>query len=165
MVESLFLAPAESRNSPVEGELLGVVNALHKTRYYTQGAEKLIIGTVHKPLLGVLDKSMELIDNPRLQRLAQKILSWNFRQVHIPGRKLGGPDALSRHKESAELAEIDHQSGKDWEDAVSCKETRGNMFAILRLSMDPSLTAPDPEWDTSGEMLAAMETGVRSITW
>ena len=78
MVGISFLVPAESRYSRVEGELLGVVNALHKTRYYTQGAEKLIIGTDHKPLLGVLDKSMELIDNPRLQRLAQKTLSWNF---------------------------------------------------------------------------------------
>ena len=68
----------------------GVVNALHKSRYYTQGCGKLVIGVDHKPLLGVLNnKSLESIENPRLQILKQKTLSWRFKIVHLPGSNLG----------------------------------------------------------------------------
>ena len=57
----------------------------------------MIVGTDHKPLLGVLNnRSLESIDNPRLVRLKEKTLGWRFRIIHIPGRKLVGPDALSR---------------------------------------------------------------------
>ena len=72
----------------------GGTSALHKTRYYTKGCDKLLIGTDHKPLLGVLnDRTMESLDNPRLK---EKTLGWRFKIIHIPGRKLCGPDALSR---------------------------------------------------------------------
>ena len=96
MVGSSFTSPAESNYYPIEGECLGVANALKKTRYYTQGCEKLLVGVDHKPLLGVLnDKSLENIDNPRLMRLKEKTLGWRFQIIHIPGRKLGAPDAFS----------------------------------------------------------------------
>ena len=80
MVGSSFTSPAESNYAPIEGECLGVANALKKTRYYTQGCEKLLIGVDHKPLLGVLiDKSLESIDNPRLNfhvpRLVEGLLT------------------------------------------------------------------------------------------
>ena len=51
----------------------------------------------HKPLLGVLnERSLESMANPRLERLKEKMLGWRFKLIHIPGKKLGGPDALSR---------------------------------------------------------------------
>jgi hypothetical protein len=97
MVGSSFTSPLESNYAPIEVECLGVSNALHKTRYYTQGCDKLVIGTDHKPLLWVLnDRSLASIDNTRLKRLKEKTLGWRFTIVHIPGLKLGGPDALSR---------------------------------------------------------------------
>ena len=98
MVGSFFSSSAEENYAPIEGECLAVVNALHKTRYFTQGCDKLVICTDHKPLIPVLTtKHLEDIDNPRLMRLVQKTLSWKFSAIHIPGRKLGGPDALSRN--------------------------------------------------------------------
>ena len=46
-----------------------------------------MIGTDHKPLLGVLnDRSMESIDNPRLIHLKEKTLGWRFKIIHIPGK-------------------------------------------------------------------------------
>ena len=97
MVGFSFTSPAESNYAPIEGEFQGVANALKKTRYYTQGCEKLIVCVDHKPLLGVLnDKSLESIDNPRLMKLKEKTLGWRFQIIHIPGRKLGAPDAFSR---------------------------------------------------------------------
>ena len=91
MMGSSFLAPAESRYGAIEGECLGVVNALHKSRYYTLGCDKLIVGTDHKPLVLVLaTKDMDDVANPRLMRLKQKTLAWRFRIIHILGNKLGG---------------------------------------------------------------------------
>jgi hypothetical protein len=56
----LIQHPAEADYARIEGECLGVASALHKTRYYTQGCNKLLIGTDHKPLLSVLnDRSLE----------------------------------------------------------------------------------------------------------
>ena len=67
------------------------------TRYYTQGCDKLLIGTDHKPLFGVLnDRCLDWVDNPRLIHLKEKTFGWRFRIIHIPGRKLCGPNALSR---------------------------------------------------------------------
>ena len=98
-VGSRFTLPAEANYSPTEGELLGVTNALEKTKYFTLGCPNLYVGTDHKPLLGLLseDMSLEKISNPRLVRLKEKTLGWNFQTVYIPGKQLGGTDALSRY--------------------------------------------------------------------
>ena len=49
-----------------------------------------MVGTDHKLLLGVLNKrSLELIVNPRLERLNETTLGLKFKLVHIPGKKLG----------------------------------------------------------------------------
>ena len=74
-----FTKPAESRYSPVEGELLAVADALHKTRHFVLGCDKLVVAVDHKPLLGLLnDKSLADIDNPRLLMLKEKTLWLNF---------------------------------------------------------------------------------------
>ena len=62
-----FWLLAESNYAPIKGECFGVASALHKSRYYSLGCDKLLVGTDHKQLLGVLnDRSLESIDNPRL---------------------------------------------------------------------------------------------------
>ena len=155
MVGSNFLSPAEAKYAPIEGECLGVVNALYKTRYYTQGCDKLVIGTDHKPLVPVLEsKNLEDISNPRLLRLKEKTYGWRFKSMHIPGRKLGGPDALSRH-----TAEPDAGT------AESCKEVRQSVLASIREVSDVSISTPDPELHLEECLLAAVHCGVRSITW
>ena len=44
MVGSRFTNAAESNYASVEGECLAVLDVLHKTNYYTQGCDKLVIG-------------------------------------------------------------------------------------------------------------------------
>ena len=86
-----------SRYSPVEGEMLGVVEGLNKAKHFVLGCEKLIVAVVHKPLLGLLnDKSLADIDNPRLIMLKEKTLWYNFQVVWVPGRTNSGPDFMSR---------------------------------------------------------------------
>ena len=55
MVGSNFTSPAESNYAQIEGECLGVVNALKKTSYYTQGCEKLVVGANHKSSFSAKD--------------------------------------------------------------------------------------------------------------
>ena len=98
LVGSRFTTPAESRYSPVEGEALAVVYALHQTRYYILGCKNLIIATDHKPLLKILDdRPLTEITNRRLLNLKEKTLSYAFSIIHVPGRKNTGPDAASRY--------------------------------------------------------------------
>ena len=98
MVGSRFTSPAEANYSPTEGELLGVKNALHKTKYFTLGCPHLFIGTDHKPLLGILnDAPLESLDNPPIIKLKEKSLGWIFTTLYVPGKELGGTDALSRY--------------------------------------------------------------------
>ena len=166
MVGSSFLSPAESRYAPIEGECLAVVNALYKTRHYTQGCDRLLVCTDHKPLVPVLNtKRLEDIENPRLLKLREKTLGWRFKSIHIPGRKLGGPDALSRTKMPAELSSMEEQECiLDWGE-MTCKEARLNLLAAIRTSTSSDVTRPHLELDVSDDLLASMELGVRSITW
>jgi hypothetical protein len=55
MARGRFNTSCEEWYSPVEGELLGIACALHKTHYLTHGSSRLIILTDHKLLVGFLD--------------------------------------------------------------------------------------------------------------
>ena len=97
MCGSRFCSPAESRYSPVEGELLAVTWALKKTRIFTLGASNLYIVSDHKPLVGLI-KGDEKAENRRLTRLREELTSWNIRDVwYRAGKCNAGPDALSRY--------------------------------------------------------------------
>ena len=50
---SRFLSPTESRYAAIEGEALAIVWGLEQTKYFTQGCEKLLVVTDHKPLVKV----------------------------------------------------------------------------------------------------------------
>ena len=144
LVGSRFTNQAESNYAPIEGELLAVTYGLKKTKYYTLGSEKLIIGVDHKPLLGILnDCPLEKIDNRRLSNLKEKTLGWRYKIIHISGSKLTGADALSRipiddkadlrlieaNTKMSELFE-DIDSGSDSEDSLS------HIFAALRVGSE-----------------------------
>ena len=193
MVGSRFTSAAEQNYSPVEGEMLGVADGLYKTRYYTLGCEKLVVGVDHKPLLGLLNgKPLDQIDNSRLLRLKEKTLGWKFRMIHIPGKRNGGPDALSRagsHEDrlattqtsgsrgaSGRVAHVstaphsftpsdDNGESEEEEGYASVGENRRGVMAAIRSVLDPSFTSPTVEIDASNELLASMTVEVRSVDW
>ena len=95
---SRFTSPAESRYAPVEGEWLAAAWALEKTKHFTLGAPSLVLAVDHKPLLKILgNKSLQDIDNPRLQNLKEKTLRYRFKCVHVPGKDHKGADFASRN--------------------------------------------------------------------
>ena len=139
MVGSRFTSAAEQNYSAVEGELQGVVDGLHKMRYYTQGCDKLLVGVDHKPLLGLLQgKRLEDIDNMRLRRLIEKTYGWQFKVVHIPGRKHGAADAMSRGVPDTAV-ECNQLEGEE----VTCREVRSHMLAMLPVVSSENLPQPD----------------------
>ena len=94
---SRFLQDAENRYAPVEGECLAVVYGLQKCKYFLLGCEDLIVATDHKPVLGIRnERCLADIENRRLRKLKEKTLSFQFKIVHMPGRKHVGLDAASR---------------------------------------------------------------------
>lgn len=95
---SRFLSSAEQRYAPIEGEALAIAWSLEQTRFFTQGCEKLLIVTDHKPLTKIFgDRTLDEITNTRLFRLKQRTLPWHFSIAHLPGKTNLGADATSRH--------------------------------------------------------------------
>ena len=97
-VGSRFCNKAESNYSPTDGEFTAVVEALEKTAYFTLGCSDLTIGTDHKPLISIInDTNLGEIKTPRQQRLKERLMRWRLTATYIPGKLLGGTDALSRY--------------------------------------------------------------------
>ena len=57
---------------PVEGELLGIASALHKSRYFVSGHPWVTVVTDHKPILNLLQDRTRPINNKRLTNLRRK---------------------------------------------------------------------------------------------
>jgi len=153
LVGSRFCIPAETRYSPTEGELLVVADALKKTRFLTLGCSNLIIATDHKPLLRILnDKPNFTINNPRLSSIAEKCTTHRFKIIHIPGKKLCGPDALSRYM--SPLAE-----------SSETNSTRHEILQCIRhITMEtPDFEMMDPE--ITEEIMATHSVVTRAVTW
>ena len=95
---SRFTSDAESRYSPVEGEALAAVFGLKRAKHFTLGCSDLVLAVDHMPLLAILgNKNLDEVENPRLQRLKEKTLRFNFKIIHVPGVKHKAADATSRH--------------------------------------------------------------------
>ncbi len=88
------LTPAECNYSVIEKELLAVVFALHRFNFYTAGRRVTVL-TDHQPLLGAA-RNVLLRDNPRLDRLFDRIISYDLTWTYVPGKQNFFPDFLSR---------------------------------------------------------------------
>ena len=93
---SHFLQDVETRYSTIELEMLATVWAMKKCKYYLMGLQKFIHITDHRPLIPILNSyTLDCIENPRLQRLREKISGYVFTSKWRKGSELCIPDALS----------------------------------------------------------------------
>ena len=92
-VGSRFCSDAESRYHPIEGEALSAINGLEKCKFFVLGLANLTLCLDHKPLLGIFGNknNLESIDNPRLLNFKLKSLLYQFKVVHVPGKKARYP--------------------------------------------------------------------------
>ena len=99
--------------SPTEGECLAATFGLHRCRMFTLGCRDLTLAVDHRPLTGILnDRSLDSIENPRLLKLKEKTLPFDFKIVYVPGSSdaIKTADALSRN---AAAAGVDDQTTED----------------------------------------------------
>ena len=97
--------------SPTEGECLAAVFGLEKCRMYTLGCPNLTLVVDHQPLTSILnDRSLDSIENPRLLKLKEKTLKFDFRIVYVPGssKAIRAADALSRYTTGDDEGVADH---------------------------------------------------------
>ena len=85
----------EAGYTPVEGELLGIASALHKTRYFISGHPKVTVITDHKPNLNLLQDRTKTINNKRLTNLRRKCDGFIFKTLYGKGID-NTSDAISR---------------------------------------------------------------------
>ena len=119
---SRFTNPAESRYAPTEGEALAVAWALRTSRLFTLGCPNLYVVTDHKPLLGILNETdLGSIRNPRIRRLKEHTLDFDFTIKYCPGKLHAGADALSRYpaQQQHEISGISDHLSSTCESAVS----------------------------------------------
>ena len=94
---SRFLTDAESRYATIELELLAVAWAVRKCRLFLIGLPHVDLAVDHRPLVPIINrKNLDEIENPRLQRLREKLSEVNISASWRPGTKHAAADALSR---------------------------------------------------------------------
>ena len=95
---SRFLTDVESRYAVIELECLAVAWAIRKCNIFLAASDHFTVVTYHNPLIPILNSHrLDEIENPRLQRLRTRIMSYNFTAQWVKGTKNEAADALSRH--------------------------------------------------------------------
>ena len=70
--------------------------AIQKCAYYLRGLPTFQVWTDHKPLVGIFQKSICDLDNPRLMRMREKIMEYTPEGKWVPGKTHYIADVLSR---------------------------------------------------------------------
>ncbi|XP_047501826.1 uncharacterized protein K02A2.6-like [Penaeus chinensis] len=141
----------ETRYATIELELVAVVWAMMKCKYYLLGLPHFTLMTDHRPLVPILNSyTLDAIDNPRLQRLKEKIASYVFTATWRKGKELAIPDALSR-------APVDSPSP---EDIVLSDDTRYYVRCVVTQRM-ATLSAVSGTIQSSDLVLDKMRAAAR----
>ena len=140
---SCSITPTQQRYATIELECLAIKWAMHKCNFYIRGLPDLQIWTDHRPLVGIFQKDLPDIDNPRLLNLREKIQHYNFKVHWVAGKTHYIADALSRFP----IFNPDPKNDEEVVfDAVSC----------LRVSKDPAIAIIE-EINNDKRYLATLE--------
>ena len=128
---SRHLSSAEANYSAVEGQALAVAWCLKKARLFLLGNAGFLLLVDHRPLVEILgNRALGDISNPRLLRLKEKTLPFDYRIKHLSGKKNMAADALSRYPVGAREPDADDT------DVSEDLEALGAFVAALTASSD-----------------------------
>ena len=94
---SRCLSSCERNYATVELECLAMAWGMAKCDFFLRGMPHFSIVTDHRPLLGIFEKSLGDIANPRIARIREKMMPYNFKVVWLEGKSNVIADALSRN--------------------------------------------------------------------
>lgn len=93
---SRTLTACERNYSQIEKEMLSIIYACTKFKFYTYG-RKIRVVNDHKPLLGIMKKEIHKIASSKLQRMKLKLLNFDITLEYAPGKTIQMADYLSRY--------------------------------------------------------------------
>merc|ERR1712215_469870 len=76
--------------------ILGVKFAVESNAYYLYRAEEINVYTDANAIEGIFQKNLRNIQNKRIQHMVGKLMPYNFRFHHIPGKTNQIADCFSR---------------------------------------------------------------------
>ena len=156
---SRFLSDVESRYAVCEIEMLAVAWACRKCSLYPSGMQQFEVVTDDRPLIPVLNsKSLVDIENPRLQRLRERLTPFNIVATWRQGKMHAIPDALSR-------APVDTPTPDDEEAEKDVEHQIASLIARLTTGVPAEEAEESPFPDaTLEEVRAAAERDSEYIT-
>ena len=93
---SKALTPTQQHYATIVLECLAVHFDVTKCLFDLKGLPHFIVATDHKPLEGVFKNDLFEVNNPRLQRIREKLLPYTFSLRWVAGKSQHIADALSR---------------------------------------------------------------------
>lgn len=134
---SVSLTPTQQRYNHIEKELLALTYGCERFHYFLF-CKKFKIQTDHRPLLGLLKKPIDEL-SPRIQRLAIRLLRYNFDLVYVPGKQMLVADALSRDPNSEKI-NTDYLDTQLFIHAVIATSTENEKRLISAINEDSTLS-------------------------
>ena len=143
---SRFLTDFEAKYSINELELLAIVWAIEHFKNYKYGVKFQIISD-HKTLASVLKPNRgNKTFSSRLTRWVDRLLPFEFKITHAPGRVLGFADYLSRHP--SEIKGNTVKVEKLWND----------WFTVIAITKSNAISEKEATWTNSMKLLRAPES-------
>lgn len=103
---SRSLTPCEQNYAQIEKEMLSILFACNKFKFYTYGRKVTVVND-HKPLLGIMKKEIHKISSAKLQRMKLKLLNFDIMLQYAPGKTIQLADYLSRYMIKSDVNEED----------------------------------------------------------
>ncbi|KAL4134936.1 hypothetical protein QTP88_006616 [Uroleucon formosanum] len=134
---SRSLTETEQMYAIIEKELLAITFAVKKFHYYIYRHKDMKIYTDPQPLVSIIKKSIEKIENNRLKRLKLKLMNYNFILDYLPGKYMYIADLLTRNIIYKE--EKDDESLRDLIHTVKVAEIKYSTDKLTELTVEDGL--------------------------